>query len=769
VTVERDAPKPDAGGSGMIGVLLLLFVASGFAALLYQVIWQRLLTLLTGLDLLSVTTIVAAFMLGMGLGSFVGGQLADRLARSRLLAVFAACETGIALYALASVALYRDLLADVVAMPLGPPAMLLVAALALLPPTFCMGLTLPVLARSVTLTVHAAPRRIGALYGWNTVGAALGAWLGSAFLIRRLGYADSLYVGAALNLVAAGATLLLLRQARSAPEDLHRHGPPVAGAAAAGAAASQGLGFRAWVAVYFLSGFVALGLEIVWFRLLGVLLKSTAYTFPYLLSLYLAGVGIGSLAGAGIAAGSRQPRRTFLLLQAAVPAYAMLSVAVMIGALSDSDLAAIQSIRAYLASYEPIAFRFGFAGLSPLQLALYGALPVLLVLPPTLLMGASFPYLQRAVHADLVTLGRRVGRLQAANILGCVVGVIVAGAALLEWLGTAGTLRVLGAAGVVFMLLLARTDGSRKVAAAAVAGAALLAGALALTPGQARLWAALHGAPPERVIHAEDAAGLSVLWNERADFTSPTLVFVNGLGQSWIPFGGIHTVLGLAPVLLHPAPKEIAVIGLGSGDTLYALAARPDTTAIHSIEIVHAQLGTLRELARRTGYDALDGLLNDPRIRFVRGDGRGYIMKGRRRYDIIEADALRPTSAYAGNLYSREYFDMLRAHLQPGGLAVTWEASPRTRETFMAVFPHIVHFPAVLIGSNEPIACDRDAMVARGSHPAVVAHFRRAGIHVAAVARELAAQCRVSRPSALPPPPESINTDAFPRDELGAG
>jgi spermidine synthase len=227
-------------------------------------------------------------------------------------------------------------------------------------------------------------------------------------------------------------------------------------------------------------------------------------------------------------------------------------------------------------------------------------------------------------------------------------------------------------------------------------------------------------------------------------------------------------VLGLVPALLHPAPKEVAVIGLGSGDTLYALSARPETSAIHSIEIIHSQLDTLRELARRTGDRALNALLEDSRIRFVRGDGRGYLMKGRRRFDVIEADALRPSSAYAGNLYSREYFEMLRAHLEPGGMAVTWEASPRTRATFTAVFPHVVHFPAVLVGSNEPLACARAAMVARAAQPAVDAHFRRAGLDAARIARELAPQCRVLQPAALPPAPDRINTDAFPRDELGA-
>ena len=190
---------------------MALFFASGFVALLYQVIWQRLLGLVTGLDLHAVTLIVAVFMLGMGLGSLAGGALADRLQARSLLLVFAAAEIIVAMFALVSKPLYHDLLYGLAAALAGPPTMLAVAAAStLLVPTFFMGVTLPVLSKALSESVDAASLRIGSLYGWNTLGAAMGAWAGSAVLVRTFGYERSLWIGAAVNLSCAGATLVLV-------------------------------------------------------------------------------------------------------------------------------------------------------------------------------------------------------------------------------------------------------------------------------------------------------------------------------------------------------------------------------------------------------------------------------------------------------------------------------------------------------------------------------------------------------------------------------
>src|SRR5262245_27484844 len=301
-------------GSRCFGaILLLLFFASGFAALLYQVVWQRWLTLITGLDLQATTTIVTTFMLGMGLGSLAGGHLADKLPGRRLLVLFAVAELVIAAFALASKTIYIDWFYASLTTEVSANTVAASACLTLLVPTFCMGLTLPMLAKAVAHRVEAAAGWIAGLYGWNTLGAATGAWLGSAWLIRSFGYERSLWCGAALN-VASGVVVLLLPRgaAATAPAVMVRLGEGLPVETRSEARTSM----RVWLLLYFLSGFLALGLEIVWFRLLGVMLKSTSYTFALLLALYLLGVGAGSLLGRRFAHRSRDPKRGFLRLQA---------------------------------------------------------------------------------------------------------------------------------------------------------------------------------------------------------------------------------------------------------------------------------------------------------------------------------------------------------------------------------------------------------------------------------------------------------------------
>ncbi|HEX6812750.1 MAG TPA: MFS transporter [Planctomycetota bacterium] len=746
--------------------LLLLFFASGFAALLYQVVWQRMLTLITGLDLQATTMIVAAFMLGMGFGNLAGGHLADRLQPRRLLIVFAVAELGVAMFALASKALYIDWFYWSLTPRVESPGLLAITAcLTLLVPTFCMGLTLPVLAKVVTHQVEAAAGRIAGLYGWNTLGAAAGAWLGSAYLIRGFGYEQSLWCGAALNLAAGLTALALLRSTE--PVAVPAAGNPAANAASADTApAPTALTFRTWLLLYFVSGFVALGLEIVWFRLLGMMLKSTAFTFPLLLAFYLLGVGAGSLFGRPLARSSRDPMRGFLRMQAWIPLYAAASVFAMTVAID--HVALLKPARDYLAGSDGVRFVFDFGVLDSNQALFYLGLPALLVLPPTVLMGMSFPFLQRAVQSDISRLGRRVGWLQATNILGCTVGVVLVGLVMLDRLGTPGTLAVMAVLSVAFSGPSAwnAREAARRPLRLAMALALALAGAW-IVPAADRLWASVHGATPEKIIHAEDGSGVAVVRSDEGEWKRST-VFANGLGQSWIPFGWVHTWLGLMPVLLHPEPKTIAVIGLGSGDTVFSLGGRPETTAIHCIEIMGKQVETLRTLNARAPYGGLRSLLDDKRIIQVHGDGRRYVMQGRRQFDIIEADALRPHSAYAGSLYSREYFELLRRNLARGGFAVTWSPTERIQQTFLSVFPHVVHVPPMYIGSNEPIVFDPDAVRTRAASDAVRSYYARAGIDIGPMVEELLENFRhVPRPDG-PPPDSLLNTDLFPRDELSA-
>jgi hypothetical protein len=542
--------------------------------------------------------------------------------------------------------------------------------------------------------------------------------------------------------------------------------------AARGPVAPSTFSFPTWTIVYALSGFIALSLEILWFRILGVVLKSNSFTFSTLLAIYLAGVGGGALLGSRWARRAAGAGEWFLILQSAITLYAGLSLATLVGGLGRTS--GLEVLWHYLGDYEAldvgaalhetlryIAHGGRVVGLvedhALLFMTLYGAAPLLLIGVPTLLMGASFAFLQRAAQTDPGLVGRRVGGLQTANIVGATVGTVVTGLGLLQAFGSAWTLKLLIVLGGAFPLLLARVRRGRR--ALPLGALAAAAGVAWIVPDGGTLWARLHGAATSEVVQAEDGSGLSVLRSHEGAAT----VFVNGLGQSEIPYGGGHTRLGMLPVLLHPAPRKIAIIGLGSGDTVFSASGRQETETIDCIEIVAPQLQTLRLLALRHPYAALAGLLADGRIRYAFTDGRAFLARSPNLYDVIEADALRPSSAYSGNLYSVEYFNLVRRRLARGGFGVTWGPTPRILATFRAAFPHVLRFDDILIGSESPIPFDRATVAARLREPFTQDQYRRGGLDAVA---ELSPVLR--RPPAAYGPdgmPRDINTDLFPKDE----
>ncbi len=737
----------------VVPVTLAAFFASGFAALIYQVIWQRMLAMFSGADVYSATVIVAAFMAGLGLGTLAGGAIADRVSRRRGLLLFAVAELAVGLFGLSSAFVYYDVLyAQLGPLGLGRLTVGLILFGSLLWPTFFMGVSLPLLARAVTDHVERAAVTVGSLYGLNTLGAACGALAATWGLLPGLGLEGSLEVAAAANLACAMAVLPLV--GRVSPSQTSgavappRQGPPSR--------------VWPWALAYAFAGFVALSYEIVWFRLLGVMAKASAFTFGTLLGLYLIGLGIGALAGTVLATRVRHADRAFHWLQASACAAGAGLIAVLVGSIED-----VQALWGYFGGYEPVDVRASIhelrAGTLPTGfLRIYVLLPLGLVALPTVLMGSAFPVLQRIVHDDAGHVGRRVGLVLLANIAGSLAGTVATGGVALALLGTSGTLRVLSAASAVFVWFATRHRGRAWAATASAAALALTV----IVPDGVELWARLHGTTPAHVIVAEDHTGLSVIRAETPDFTGPKTVFVNGLGQSVLPYGDIHTALGALPVLLHPAPAEVAIIGLGSGDTVYAAAGRDETDRIACVEIVGSQLEALQALASRDGYAALRRLLRDPRVEHLTGDGRAFLLRSDRKFDVIEADALRPTSAFSGNLYSESYFRLVRSRLKPGGLAATWAPTRRIHDTFVTVFPYVLSVPGILIGSSEPFDA-HDGLIRERLSPGVRAHYARAGVDIEALMREYVAPTPVRfAPDFDRGTLGEINTDLFPRDEF---
>lgn len=740
-----------AGSAAPLALAAATFLLSGASGLVYQVSWQRILALQSGIGLYSIAMIVAAFMAGLGAGSHIGGRLSQKLDPRRALLTFSLVELGIGAFGALSPWLFYDILYLRAPWLYGSPWTAGVAHFAALAiPTFLMGTSLPFLVRAMVAEVPSAGRTIGVLYGINLLGAAAGALLTPWFLIRLYGVRGAIWWAAAGNILAGLLALSILAWFRNR-KTVDRSGVEPAESAVPVQGPTQS--FSMWLALYGLSGFCALSLEILWFRLLEVAVKANAFTFGTMLSLYLLGCALGCLVAAPLVGRLARPLRTFLLCQCVMIGYAGFAVCLL--ATWPVDGFPLDWFWNYWGDTH--GFPLGPRGLDrPAFKHLYVWLPVALYGLPTVLMGFSFPVLQRAVQNDPQTSGRKVGLLQAANILGCMLGSLAVGLLMLTWLGTTGTFRLLMFVGAAFATFGLRHFGVRSLFAPALVSLLALA---ALLPTQSGLWLRLHGTTDVVTLVEEDATGVSAILPDGPSWR----VFVGGKSHSWLPFGGIHTALGAVPAIVHPAPVDVAIIGLGSADSASAAGVRRETRSITVFEISGPQPRLLRRLAERENLAGLRRFLADPRVNIVVADGRNALARGEKRYDLIEADAQWPDVSYAGNLYSAEFFAQLSKRLKPGGLICTWSPTERVYAAFTRSMRYVVGKEDVLIGSNEPIAFDPSAWIARLESPEVSSYLGPRGVEDT---RRVLMQLWQRNLKQLVRPPQETNFDLFPRDEF---
>lgn len=736
-------------------LLYVLFFLSGFAALLYQVIWQRLLVFYTGSDTVSISLIVSAFMTGLGLGYLIGGRLADRASSAQNLRYFLLAEAGIMGFAALSKWILYDFL--YVNSPIdnnNPVVMYAVVFAVLLLPTFLMGFSLPALSRAFRFGDGPAQARyISLLYFVNTLGAAVGAFVTGFLLVRRMGYESSIWVGVVFNgLCVLGALWLGQRLREPATNQPHAAEPPSAPLRFTPA-------LTVWSVQYALSGLAALSLELIWFRILETLIKSVSLTFSVLLAVYLGSMALGTLVGVwlGQRPWFRSParrERVFLWAQVGLYLYTAASVGIFVNAIGRME--SLDFLWQYFKSGEPVLSP-GFAVFT------YGLIPLFLLFVPTFLMGLSFAVSQSLIQDRFEEVGRKLGWLQFVNIVGSAVG-----AWWVTWygfpvLGTATLLKLIAGLGIGYGFVLFARRHLNTLAVSVLTLVQVLT--LLLIPGNTHFWQRMNGVDKvEDLLINENESGLSViklLPNHKSG-----VVFVNGLGQSGLPYSidEVHTLLGALPVMIHPRPERVAVIGLGSGGTVHGVGGRSETRQIDCFEIVSNQAEIVADYGAEADDSTVSRVLSDKRLQLIFRDGRYALQHNLTNYDVIEADALRPTSAFSGNVYSREYFELLRSRLRPGGYAVTWAPTVRIRNTFQSVFSYIVYVDNLaLIGSNQPIIVDWNAIRQRATSPFAQTHYGSAGINLWGLLSNYKSR---THPLAGNRPPDSeINTDLFPKDE----
>jgi spermidine synthase len=761
-----------------------IFAITGFSALVLQVVWQRVISLHSGVDLSSTTTVVAAFLGGLGVGNLLGGRLADRLGPTRSLTAFAAANVGIGLFAWLSLLLFYDLYREFAGSLQSTAATFAFNAAILLVPTTLMGLSLPLVARAVTATVEDAGRVVGRLYGINTIGAAAGAAVAGWFLLGTFGFVVTTRIAGTLNLVAAALVLLMVRSvapstpahARGETHDATMHDATMHDATMHGAttrratphATPPGARVWPWFVVYGVTGAVALGFEQVFFRLIDAVMRSNSYSFAHVLTLYLVLFGLGSALSSRLVGPGRDPRRWFLTLQALVGLSALFAL-VMLVVVAPKVGFESRLDQYFLGDGYNSGFGLGNGWREWAKISvIYVVVPVGLMGLPVLFMGASFPFVQALVADRVETLGRRTGALLFANICGNVAGTLIVGFVLLDAVGTAGTYRILtlllGAVGLGAVAL-APTSTRRRAEGAALVGALVVV--LAASPSNDRLWAFLHGADDDRVDVAEGhscAAALRFTGEE-------AMLTVNGSSQNAHPFDDFHILIGLVPVLAHADPERTLAIGMGAGSTTFAMLQDPRVDHVVTVELCGEQYELLHALAAAGRVD-FQRMFADPRYDPRTGDGRKFLLAEDERYDVITVDTLRPTSAFSGSLYSEEFYELISDRLAENGLLAQWVPSGRVPNTVASVFPYVTALTVptyndstFLVAGNEPFDVSTETLAGRFAAVPDESFAAPQRASLGSVIAESVRRCIADGRRAAGLPSDAVNHDLRPRDE----
>ena len=654
----------------MAALVTALFFLSGMVALAYEVVWTRALGLAVGNSLWAAIAVVAAYMGGMALGSAAVARWAGRLRHH--LRLYGAAEAVAALVALATapaLPLLERLAARFGPAPLAGWGLPLAARFALAwvflaLPTIAMGATLPLLVARVRRGGELAGR-VGRLYAANTFGAVAGTVLAGFVALPALGERATLSAFASVGLLVAGTAWLL---ERSVP------------AAAPAPAPGAGPGRSSWLLLPALFGFVALASELVWTRILLLHLGSRVYAFALILAVYLAGIAVGA---ALVHREVRDARRALAACQIAIGAAMALQIP-LFGRFGD------------LLGWLAVHGRFtSFAGL---QLGLAVAVAVAL-LPPTLAFGASFP-LTVAAYPSAASPEARTGAVAAANTTGAIAGTIVAPLLLVPLVGSQNLILLLGGASALAGAALA---SRRALRAAGLGVAAMLVVVGALVPVDTVLRGAAAIADGTVEVLKESASATVVVrrvTDARGTWRSLELNGVNVAGTS-PELRAIQRLQGHLPLLLDARPERVLHIGFGSGGTAWAVAQHP----VRSITIAEISPEVLAVSGSVFG-DVNHGVLGDPRVRVVLNDGRNFLLATRQTFDVILSDSIHPVWAGNSTLYTREYFELCRSHLRPGGVVSMWlpmyslttESYQAIVRAFWEVFPNtcVWYDPVVL-------------------------------------------------------------------------
>jgi predicted membrane-bound spermidine synthase len=667
----------------------VLFLASGAAGLIYQVVWTQDLVLIFGDTTLAIVTTVSAFLAGLGIGSLAGAAVGARLRRA--LAVYGLLEVTVG-----CLALLMPLAFGVIAtvfrtayLSLPPTEVALIrfglAFVALAPVTMLMGMSLPVLTRHLVREDPEVGERIARLYGLNTLGAAAGLVASGYLMIELIGLRETTLVAVGLNLCAGGGALLMSRAfgaAEAGPRPAAGRRPPLQGRQ------------RLLLAVTFASGLVSLALEVLWTRMMLQGTGSSIYVFIAVVAVFLIGIAGGSL----IYERQRDRSPQMATLGALLAAAAGLAIVPMI-----------------------VSNRYGPAWLP---------VAVVLILPVTVIFGYTFPLTVRLFVGSADQASRGVGLVYAANTAGCVAGTVLAGFVLIPALGTSVSIMVVGLVLAVVGGALAVGYAPRREMLRPAVGLAAAAALLAVffipaaRPTYIQRNVAATGAP---TAHYEDSvASIDVTGGPARNRN----LFINGEGITKLSI--ITKVLAYAPKAARPDATTMLNICFGMGTTYRSsIILGLHTTAVELDPTVPSLMSWF--------YPDASKYLHSPLGNIIISDGRNHVRLSDKRYDLITVDVPPPIwSAGALVLLTQEFYQEASQRLTPGGVLATYiplqesQLEKMILRTFRSVFPHMSvvydprHSGTFILGSQAPITFSPAAIRAVFGSPAARADLRDA-------------------------------------------